>query len=421
MKCELKKYDNVNYFGTLSKYFPKIRDVDLCVAVCWQYNKNNFEGGCRSINYLSSEQKCELMQDVLDTENKEMFKYFARANNDSVYAIPSSCVEAGQPTPAPLPEAPKSPQGRAILRGANSCGQTFVSPRSLQRIVGGFEARPHSLPWQVSLRTYDWHFCGGTLIRTGATDQSDIVVTAAHCLYNPKQELKVAVGAHWRNQVQPGEQSIPVANVILHSSYNPNTQEHDIAIVKLSKPIKFSNTIQPACLPASGEQVPDNTMGIVSGWGALKEGGGSPDALNQVSVPTIGSASCRNSYGNLSPKAMICAGYQGGQKDSCQGDSGGPYVIPGRDGYVLQGVVSFGSGCARANAPGVYARVSSYIDWIQQTVKSLSAGGSTGNTGNTGGGSRCIDEITYCKDYMRECNTAGWMKSACPKTCGFCK
>ena len=61
---------------------------------------------------------------------------------------------------------------------------------------------------------------------------------------------------------------------------------------------------------------------------------------------------------------MICAGEKG--KDSCQGDSGGPMVDAAKKQV---GVVSWGIGCALAGYPGVYARVSTYADWISATAK----------------------------------------------------
>jgi trypsin len=59
----------------------------------------------------------------------------------------------------------------------------------------------------------------------------------------------------------------------------------------------------------------------------------------------------------------VCAGYDAGGKDSCQGDSGGPIVDA--QGTVI-GAVSWGTGCALAGFPGVYARVGSLRTFIDE-------------------------------------------------------
>ena len=54
-----------------------------------------------------------------------------------------------------------------------SCGV-----RTRSRIVGGYQAAPHSWPWQVMLMTSDSRepFCGGTLV------SEFWIITASHCL-----------------------------------------------------------------------------------------------------------------------------------------------------------------------------------------------------------------------------------------------
>lgn len=84
-----------------------------------------------------------------------------------------------------------------------------------------------------------------------------------------------------------------------------------------------------------------------------------------VTVPTVTRQKCQDAYGPQNPitDRMICAGITEGGKDSCQGDSGGPLTAHG----VLQGLVSWGYGCARPKYPGVYTNVANLRSWIKET------------------------------------------------------
>jgi trypsin len=60
----------------------------------------------------------------------------------------------------------------------------------------------------------------------------------------------------------------------------------------------------------------------VIGWGALREGGSSPNRLYGVNVPIVARATCNNNYDGGILSSMICGGLAAGGRDSCQGDSG---------------------------------------------------------------------------------------------------
>jgi len=148
-----------------------------------------------------------------------------------------------------------------------------------------------------------------------------------------------------------------------------------IGSLKLDSPLELNDDVQPACLPSADYLSATETEArcFTSGWGTLSSGGSATNNLQYVRVPAITNAQCNAAYGGSITDTMICAGYPGvGGKDACQGDSGGPFVCNDNGNAVIAGVVSWGNGCALADYPGVYARTTSALSWIQNSMGSCS-------------------------------------------------
>jgi len=220
---------------------------------------------------------------------------------------------------------------------------------SQEDIVGGTTASAGEFPFIVSLQRSGSHFCGGTLLN------ANTILTAAHCAVGQTaSSLSVRAGSNSRTS---GGVVARVSSIKVNPGYVASTYNGDIAIMKLSTSIPTSSTVSYATLPASGSDPAAGTTLTVAGWGTTSSGGQSlPVNLLKVDVPVISRSSCQSSYGTSAVTAqMFCAGFSQGGKDSCQGDSGGPIV--NKSTKVLLGAVSWGDGCAAANAPGVYANI----------------------------------------------------------------
>uniref|UniRef100_A0A8B9B7J9 Peptidase S1 domain-containing protein n=1 Tax=Anser brachyrhynchus TaxID=132585 RepID=A0A8B9B7J9_9AVES len=174
-------------------------------------------------------------------------------------------------------------------------------------------------------------------------------------------------------QVRLGEYNIDVQEdsevvrsssvVIRHPNYSSRTIDNDIMLIKLASAVDYSADVQPIALPTSCAKA--GTECLISGWGnTLSSGINYPELLQCLQAPILSDQECQEAYPGQITSNMICVGFLQGGKDSCQGDSGGPVACNGE----LQGIVSWGIGCALKGYPGVYTKVCNYVDWIQETI-----------------------------------------------------
>uniref|UniRef100_A0A8C1L6D5 Zgc:112285 n=1 Tax=Cyprinus carpio TaxID=7962 RepID=A0A8C1L6D5_CYPCA len=241
--------------------------------------------------------------------------------------------------------AVRSPFCRLFLMLLGLATVAHFKPNTVERIVSGNDARPHSWPWQVSLQVrprgskYYVHVCGGTLIH------KNWVLTAAQ----DANSWRIVLGKH---QLKRAES---------HFRYPAHSElDYDIALVKAATDIQSSNFIHYACLPRKQINLKPGHYCWVSGWGDTrggKENVSLAEALNQAQLPIIDYKTCRQKkfWGDHVRDSMIC------------GDSGGPLLCQvGRDRWEVYGIVSFGPiGCTVENKPSVFNHTTAYIPWIE--------------------------------------------------------
>ncbi|MFN3218307.1 MAG: trypsin-like serine protease [Acidimicrobiales bacterium] len=247
-----------------------------------------------------------------------------------------------------------------------------ATPRAVARIIGGTNAAAGDAPWQAALllagaAPTSGQFCGGALVGPRH------VLTAAHCLVGlTSADIDVAVGITSLSAIRPADR-IPVVSIDTHPTYDGSVSSPgDVAVLTLARnaPGSTLGLLDSPSEPAAGQAA------RVSGWGTrFTDGAGNPtpdrpDTLQVADISVAaGPGQACGSYGSSFDTAtMLCAGVPGGGIDACSGDSGGALTIQRGGATVVAGVVSWGNGCARAQFPGVYARVSTYASWIRDQI-----------------------------------------------------
>ena len=114
----------------------------------------------------------------------------------------------------------------------------------VEAIIGGESVlNPHEFPWVVGVRT-EFGKCGGSIIT------KNLVMTAAHCLFNSKrelvQEISISMGHSDIKSTLIKKES--VESILVHPQHGKEKYYNDVALLRLQKDLKFDNTVQPIAL-----------------------------------------------------------------------------------------------------------------------------------------------------------------------------
>ncbi|CAO1418068.1 unnamed protein product [Diamesa hyperborea] len=245
-------------------------------------------------------------------------------------------------------------------------------------IFGGDDANINEFPHMVAIgyekenNPLDYDFdCGGSLI------SEKFVLTAVHCL-NKRNQVPKIVRLGKTSLNNPKKDCLQPIDVIivskhLHSNYGHESKHNDIALLELERSVEqqFARNLLPACLHHGFELLNGLT---ITGWGFIlnkkndvlirKDWLQKAENMTEVSLN-----SCKERFEEAIAdivETQICI-TNTQFADACTGDSGGPLSYKHNKLHYIAGVVSYGNSCG-GNLPGIYTRVSSYIDWIEDIV-----------------------------------------------------
>uniref|UniRef100_A0A182QMP3 Peptidase S1 domain-containing protein n=1 Tax=Anopheles farauti TaxID=69004 RepID=A0A182QMP3_9DIPT len=265
----------------------------------------------------------------------------------------------------PLSEFPHIAARVEQLEKAQAYGGRLKTPPSV-RIVGGSVATAGQIPYQAAILSdleSGQALCGGVLL------SSNYVLTAGVCVEGTSGGVIVLGALNLQNEAEAGQIRIAFAagDVRLHEEFLGVIFRHNIAVIRLSTPVSFTDRIQPVRLPAATDsRTFAGALATVSGFGRTSDASTSfSDVLRYVRNTVMTNADCHDTaWGGLIDGQKVCLNYLNAQAP-CDGDVGGPLTVVDAGSSLLVGLYSFGSvlGC-ETDWPAVFVRITFYRQWI---------------------------------------------------------
>ncbi|XP_075145431.1 chymotrypsin-2-like [Haematobia irritans] len=257
----------------------------------------------------------------------------------------------------------KSSSSIVVILGLAFASSANCFPQS--RVVNGTDADILEYPFIVSMRgPTGTHSCGASIVAPRW------ILTASHCVSGrTADQLSIQYAS---THISPASENVvQVKRIVMHEDYRPSdSYANDIALLELKGSLIYNyKTIAPVTLPDRYfeiDQVPEGAPGILAGWGVNSTFGSLQNHLQSVNLKIYSDEECQLRHKNATTADHLCGGVDEGGKGQCSGDSGGPLVY---NGSVQLGIVSWSiKPCTVAPFPGVYTKVSHYVDWIYKHI-----------------------------------------------------
>ncbi|KAB1278059.1 Mast cell protease 1A [Camelus dromedarius] len=243
----------------------------------------------------------------------------------------------------------------------------------LGKIIRGYEAEPHSRPYMAFLQIQT---SGNIILWGGFLAREDFVLTAAHCWGS---SISITLGAHNILEQEGTQQVIRVRRAIPHPDDDDENTANDVMLLQagrvaapvrmpflclqLTRKANLTTAVSPIRLPQGKEPVKPGMVCSVAGWGLLGVNKPAAAKLQEAELEVQTDQQCIHHYKHYDATTQICAGNRRNRENCFEGDSGGPLLC----NSVAQGIVSFGT--KDGTPSSVYTRISSFLYWIQNTMR----------------------------------------------------